>query len=545
MGLRGPGSYRLAQAHADGAKVKRRKRKWQRDELDRVEKVMQFCEELPITKGILVGTKLKLLPDQVDFIRAVYGAPDDRPVRLGIKSAPRGNGKTSLVAALALCHLLGPEAEPRGEVYSAAIDRMQAAILFHEMEAIIWAVPGFRERCNLLKQHKRIEVLSGVGAGSRYEALSADARRAHGLAPSLWIYDELAQAKDRILLDNLQTAMGKRVRSLGLVISTQAPTDQHPLSQLIDDALAGTDPSIVCHMTAAPEDADPFQPETIRAVNPALGHFLNEADLLSEAERARRLPAFESAFRNLRLNQRVDSDVEERLCTISTWKSGNQAVELEQLRGRPCFAALDLSAKHDLTSLTLVFPDDSDPPVFDVVPFFWTPRDQLEARRPQEKDRFKDWIARDLIFDIPGPTIQFSFVAHQLVQLAKDYQIEVLGYDAWRIDDFRADLDAIDPNFPVPIEAFPQTLKAFAPAIQWFRELIEHGRIRHGGHPVLTACVANAVLYSDPNNNHRIDKDKSRGRGPVRVDGAVTLVMALELAKRFVGNRVDCIAMVA
>ena len=81
-----------------------------------------------------------------------------------------------------------------------------------------------------------IEVRKGDGLGSKYEALSADARRGHGLAPSFWAYDELAQAKDRQLLDALQTAMGKRNRSLGIVISTQAADDDHALSQLIDDA---------------------------------------------------------------------------------------------------------------------------------------------------------------------------------------------------------------------------------------------------------------------------------------------------------------------
>lgn len=543
MGMRGRGGREVIVD--DPRPVTGKRRRWKKQSASvRVQAVLDFCAGIPVTKGICAGEYMKLLPDQIAFIEAVYGA--SKPVRIGIKSAPRGNGKTGLVAALALCHLLGPEAEPRGEVYSAAIDRQQAGIVFAEMSAIIMAVTEFRTRVNIIRHSKRMEVTSGVGVGSIYEALSADARRAHGLAPSLWIYDELAQAKDRLLLDNLSTAMGKRKRSLGLVISTQAPTDQHPLSQLIDDALTGADPSIVCHLTAAPDEADPFLPETIRAVNPALGHFLNEADILSEAERARRLPAFESAFRNLRLNQRVDSDVEERLCTISSWKSGNTAVELDRLRGRRCFAALDLSAKHDLTSLTLVFPSDDPEPKFDVMPFFWTPRDQLDARRPAEKDRFKDWIARDLIYDIDGPTIQFSFVAHQLVQLAKEYDIQVLAYDAWRIEDFRTDLAAIDPNFPVPLEAFPQTVKAFAPAVQWFRELIDHGRIRHGGHPVMTACVANAVLYTDPNGNQKINKDKSRGRGPVRVDGAVTLVMALEMAHRFEGfGPLDVVAMVA
>jgi ABC-type transport system involved in cytochrome c biogenesis ATPase subunit len=48
---------------------------------------------------------------------------------------------------------------------------------------------------------------------------------------ALWAYDELAQAKDRTLLDNLQTAMGKRKHSLGMIISTQAADDEHPLSR--------------------------------------------------------------------------------------------------------------------------------------------------------------------------------------------------------------------------------------------------------------------------------------------------------------------------
>src|SRR3546814_6446288 len=44
----------------------------------------------------------------------------------------RGNGKTGLLAGLALCHLLGPESEPRGEVYSCAYNKLQAALIFAE-----------------------------------------------------------------------------------------------------------------------------------------------------------------------------------------------------------------------------------------------------------------------------------------------------------------------------------------------------------------------------------------------------------------------------
>ena len=48
-------------------------------------------------------------------------------------------------------------------------------------------------------------LLSGDGFGSIYEALTADARKGHGLAPTFWAFDELAQVSDFELLDNLET----------------------------------------------------------------------------------------------------------------------------------------------------------------------------------------------------------------------------------------------------------------------------------------------------------------------------------------------------
>jgi phage terminase large subunit-like protein len=239
MGTRGRGALLTREAREKALKTRKRL-PWKKAGLSRVARVIAFLEYLPVTKGKLAGQKMKLLPDQRRFVADVYG----RRVRLAVKSEPRGNGKTGLLAGLSLCHLLGPEAEVRGEVYSAAIDRMQAALMFNEMEAIIVRVQDFAARVNVQRFHKKIEVLEGDGEGSTYEALSADARRAHGLAPSLWVYDELAQAKNRELLDNLQTAMG------------------------------------VVHLTSAPEDADPFDPETIWSVNPAIGIFLDEATFL-------------------------------------------------------------------------------------------------------------------------------------------------------------------------------------------------------------------------------------------------------------------------
>jgi phage terminase large subunit-like protein len=534
MGSRGRGSL-LTKEDREKAGKSRRRLPWLKKGLGRVGRVVAFLEFLPVTKGILAGRRMKLLPDQLEFVEAVYGPTKKggrRKISLAIKSAPKGNGKTGLVAGLALCHLLGPECEVRGEVYSAAIDRQQAGIMFNEMEATIRAVPEFAARVNIQRFNKKIEVLEGTGIGSVYEALSADARRAHGLAPSLWVYDELAQAKDRTLLDNLIEGMGKRSEALGIVISTQAPTDDHPLSLLIDDALTGADPSTVVHLLAAPIDADPFDDEVLRSVNPAWGKYLDLDDLQKSKERARRSAAFEPAYRNLRLNQRVDSNTENRIVPPRAWKACSGKVDRSALRGRRCYAALDLSGKHDLTALVLAFPSQDEEPVFDLLPFFWTPEGQMSERKHSERERFREWIQSGHMILVPGPTIRFGFVAEQLILLSQEFEIEVIGYDRWRIEDFKVDLADADPDFEVPLQPFGQGYKDMGPAVEWFAELILTGRVRHGGHPVLTAAVANAVVTPDPAGSLKIDKERSNNRSVVRVDGAVASAMALELSRR-------------
>ena len=70
----------------------------------------------------------------------------------------RKNGKTQIAAALALCHLCGPESEPRGKCYSAASDRNQAARIFRELEAFILADADLAGRINIQRFAKRLEV---------------------------------------------------------------------------------------------------------------------------------------------------------------------------------------------------------------------------------------------------------------------------------------------------------------------------------------------------------------------------------------------------
>jgi phage terminase large subunit-like protein len=83
----------------------------------------------------------------------------------------------------------------------------------------------------------------------------------------------------------------------------------------------------------------------------------------------------------------------------------------------------------------------------------------------------------------------------------------------------------------LPMKEFGQGFQSMAPAIDHFAELALTGKLRHGGHPVLTAAVANAVLTSDPAGNRKFDKERATTRQTIRIDPAVALAMALGVAK--------------
>ena len=71
-----------------------------------------------------------------------------------------------------------------------ACNTKQAALVFAEVDAIVSAVPEFRQfRIKATSFWHKMEVRAGPGTGTVYAVLSGEKQAAHGLAPSLWIYD--------------------------------------------------------------------------------------------------------------------------------------------------------------------------------------------------------------------------------------------------------------------------------------------------------------------------------------------------------------------
>src|SRR5688572_20604163 len=124
---------------------------WDKPGLSRAAGVIAFIESLHVTAGALAGQPFTLRPWQRKSIERWYGtdAKGKRIVKTGLLSLGRKNGKTSICAALALCHLAGPEQERRGQIVVAATDPDQSGLIFDELQAFIDDNEQFADECNI------------------------------------------------------------------------------------------------------------------------------------------------------------------------------------------------------------------------------------------------------------------------------------------------------------------------------------------------------------------------------------------------------------
>lgn len=520
MGLRGIASY---QPEAFKTPKPFTKHKWVdwRKERTLVEQIIAFIENLPVTSGKETGSRFLLRDWQKDIIAGIYGPTVNgkRVVRQAVLTMPRKNGKTGLTACLALVHLCGPCAESRGQIYSAAADRAQASLIYGEMKAIVEQVEELRERIAIRHFMKHME---DGETGSIYTALSAEAGTKFGLNTSCFIYDELAQAPNRLLYDALATSTGAREEPLGIVISTQNPDPNHIMTELVDygiqirDGIVD-DPAFYAYIQTAPESADPWSEETWHACNPALGDFRSLDEMRVSAAQAQRIPAREATFRLLYLNQRVKA--ESRFVSNADWQNCGKGFDVEMLRGRKCYGALDLSSsgKNDLSALVLVFPVDDKKYV---LPFFWASEQGLEEAEKRDRVPYQLWAKQGLLHTVPTRILDYAFLCRKIGELSTLYNIEVMAFDEWKIDQFI--LKAEEMNLNLTMQKHGQGYRSMDPSIQVLEDDILGGYLQHNNHPILNLHLDNVTVDSDAAGNRKFNKRKSNGR----IDGAVALAMA-------------------
>ena len=508
--------------------------------MTRGDRVIAFIERyIRVPEGRHVGKPLVLMEFQKRFIKAVYDNPNG--TRRAYLSIGRKNGKSALIAAIVLAHIVGPEAKQNSQIVSGALSQKQAALVFKLMQKMIGLDATLRQKgvTRIVPSQKQI---IGVQMNVEYSALSAEAGTAHGLSPILAVLDETGQIKgpQDDFIEAIETSQGAYENPLLIAISTQAATDNDLFSRWLDDAETSEDPRIVSHCYRAPEDCDLLDRDAWKAANPAMGEFRSIEDLEALAVRADRLPSDENKFRWLYLNQRIEATAP--FVSRKSWQACSGAV-LELEPGAVVFGGLDLSEVSDLTALVLVSPvqDGLIAPVqtvWHVHPTFWLPGQGLREKAKADRVPYDDWRKSGHLVATDGPTVDYEFVAAHLWAVAQQHDVRKIAFDRWNWRHLKPWLskvgfteDQLDGDNAI-FEPMGQGFQSMSPALRDLESAILNGGIAHGGHPVLEMCSQNAVVQMDPAGNRKLAKHKSRGR----IDGMVALAMAMSVAGTWEDN---------
>jgi phage terminase large subunit-like protein len=482
--------------------------------------IERFCRQ---SKGRWAGKPLRLLEWQRDFIRRLFGwrRPDGtRRFRSAYLEVGKKNGKSTMLSAIVIFLMLA-DGEGAPEVYLNAVDRDQASIVFDEAARMVRSSPELARRLEVVDSRKRIVDPKGNGV---LRANSCDAPKQDGLNPSAAVFDELHRQRDRQLWDVFEFAGASRSQPLKISITTAGEDErgiwfeQRDYSERIN---AGTveDWTHLGVVYRAPEDADLDDPATWRAANPSLGETISVESFAEDLMRAKESPVKLALFKRLRLN--VITRTQPRFIDPARWKQCGGEVDAKRLIGSPCYGGLDLAQTRDLASFVVLFPADDE--TFDVAAWHFAPELGTWRDNPKVAQQYTEWARAGWLTLTDGESIDYGFVEATVVEVFESYELRKLLADRAFANQL---LTRLRDVHGVPAESIPQTGICLNEPIITLERLVLGRKFRHGGNPVLSYCVTNAVAKRGPTGLLTIGKPEGGGA----IDGAAALINALAAA---------------
>ena len=189
--------------------------------------------------------------------------------------------------------------------------------------------------------------------------------------------------------------------------------------------------------------------------------------------------------------------------------------DIENFRGKRCYAGLDLASTIDTACLCLIFPDDG----FKIIPYFWIPKDTAEEKEKKDKVPYRQWEKEGFIKLTPGNRIDYAFIKKQIIDICEVVDMVEIGYDTWNATQISIQLTEEEG---LPMSSVVQGFKSQSEPCKRIEADMAKGILNHGGNPILRSHASNVSVKEDPTGNIKIDKLKSSEK----VDGMAALADA-------------------
>jgi len=438
------------------------------------------------------GEPFRLLGWQKRLILELFELEDGRrKYRWAYISVPKKNGKTELMAALALWFLCA-SGEPSPLVVCAAGNDDQADLIFQAATTMAKESPTLSQVIGAGNCFED-EITCPSVPGGKIRRVAASARR-HGSNLDgknifVVICDELhvwEGERGRIVWGTLTRGTVARSEPMVLQITTAGfdrdsicwQQYEHARKVLADPSF---DPAFYAHVVEAPESADFTSEEVWAATNPSFGEIMS-----AEFYQDQLTKQPENQFRRFYLNQWTRS--QESWLPAGAWDGCRSDLDFAD---GPVFAGVDVALFHDHTAVCLVQPRDGR------------------------------WIVRSKVW-APGETgIDVRGVMQYLRDVARERDLRAVAFDPKFFELPASEL----ADEGVPMIQVDQSRARMVPQCGFAYSEITAGRVAHDGDPVLEDHVLSAV-QSPGEQGWTLSKGKSKRK----IDACIAMVLALWLA---------------
>ena len=505
--------------------------------------VIDFCQKFCIPPN--QDTPIQLYPAQQVWLAIVYGwkrLDGTRRFRRTFWLVSKKNGKSALSAALCLFHLVA-DGEKSARVFCAATTMKQARTVFKEAVAMRERHPDLKAA---IKQAGNEPVIALYTDNlSRLAPMARSADTEDGAVVSACVLDEIHRLTNMGLWTVLRLGGRTRKQPLMICISTAGSTagdtsicwNEFDYGCKILDGHIEDDEVMPWFATLDLKD-DWKDPANWIKSNPALGYLFDLETIKKEFAEAQGKPSVIGDFKRFSLNI-FNSEAENPAIEIEKWDACcREPVEnhpdprrlrnesIGELKGRACFAGVDLAPKLDTSSIVLVFPPLTKDEKWRVIEYFWCPAENVAQRVKRDKVPYDLWSEQGFITLTPGNLTDTRYIADQITEISKLFDLKEIAYDdAWSQELIRM---LGESGFDMKkFVSFPQSfLKMNAPCQELMRKILRL-EFAHDRNPVMRWQMANLRWNTQKGTNFiKPAKDTKREK----IDGPASLVMALARA---------------
>lgn len=493
---------------------------------EKSEKILRYAEMLTIAEGAQ-PRPVRLHDFQCFDLGVPFGwvhaETGFRRIRRKYKSVARQNGKT-FENGITGSYIANWGGYNFGKLFTAATKKRQARIAWEEIQKFITIDKDLQALFDV-KDYKSLIIAKRTGC--TIEALSRESGLDDGFRAIFCSVDEIHQHKDNGIYKALYNGQASLDEALISMITTRGKSLNSFCREMDDyclQILAGTaeaDDFFVDIYTLDKED-DPFDESVWYKSNPHLVTVPSALEQLRrDAQTAKQMGGFEmSDYMTKRQNLWYEYG-DTQYITPNEWKLGRTELTIENMRGRRCFAGLDLSSGGDLTSLALLFPLD-DGKIY-VWSHSYIPAKRLEEHIITDTAPYDVWAKSGLLTPseaVGGLKNDYLQIVADLKELQEKFEINIacIGYDPHNADAFLEELDTLG----APLLEVKQSARFLSDTTVDFALEVKAGNVLYDQRNALMSwSIVNAKKTKNSFGEIKVDKEVNARHARIDVVDAI------------------------